>query len=176
MPLPVARACVTIALAGLALLASRLGSAHESEGGEEAEGPVYEIGGAGEWSVRGSGVPNYGPTIGMEVTPIEDWLEIEGGLAALATSGHTEYSLDLVFKKPFTLSETTEFMFGLGPSFSKTLTGPDRGIARGLEVAGDFMFWPRRNFGWFIEPTWTIVPRTHGQSLGLSIGLTMRTF
>ena len=39
------------------------------------------------------------------------------------------------------------------------------------EFALDFMFWPTKNVGWFVEPTWSIAPRTGEHSLGVSIGL-----
>jgi hypothetical protein len=55
-------------------------------------------------------------TIGIEVTPIENWLEIEAGFEALGTAGHTELPGDLLFKKPFGLTSQTELMIGVGPS------------------------------------------------------------
>jgi len=131
---------------------------------------VLEIGTAGEWPLDGSR-PNFGGTIAAEITPIENWLELEFGLTMLGTAGHTEVSGDILFKKPFQLSPTVEFMIGAGPSLSRTLNGPERGTAVSAEFALDFMFWPTKNLGWYIEPTWSINPRNGQQSAAISIGI-----
>jgi hypothetical protein len=144
----------------------------ENEAGES--GPehsfVLEIGTAGEWALNGER-PNFGGTIAAEIEPIENWLELEFGLSTLATAGHTEVSGDLLFKKPFRLSSTSEFMIGAGPSYSPTLNGPDRGGAWSAELALDWMFWPTKNVGWFIEPTWSVNPRNGQRSAGVSAGI-----
>jgi hypothetical protein len=131
---------------------------------------ILEIGAAGEWPLNGER-PNFGGTIAGEVEPIENWLELEFGFTTLATAGHTELSGDLLFKKPFRLSPTAEFMAGLGPSFSRTLNGLERGDSWNVEFALDWMFWPTRNLGWFIEPTWSVNPRNGQQSAAVSIGI-----
>jgi len=41
---------------------------------------VVEIGCAPSWSITGSG-SSLGPTIAVEVTPIENWLELEAGVS-----------------------------------------------------------------------------------------------
>jgi hypothetical protein len=144
------------------------------ENGHEDSGPehgwILEVGTAGEWPLNGER-PNFGGTIAAEVEPIENWLELEFGLSTLATAGHIEVSGDLLFKKPFRLSPTVEFMVGGGPSFSRTLNGPERGNAWSAEFALDWMFWPTKNVGWFVEPTWNINPRNGQQSAAVSIGV-----
>jgi hypothetical protein len=130
---------------------------------------VLEIGTAGEWPL--SDRPNFGGTFAVETTPIENWLELEFGLTTLATAGRTELSGDLLFKKPFRLSSTVEFMIGAGPSISKTLTGVDRTTSVSPEIALDFMFWPTKNIGWFVEPTWTVNPRNGQQSAAVNAGI-----
>jgi hypothetical protein len=141
---------------------------------EREEGPehslVVEIGPAGEWPLNGER-PNLGGTIAAEIEPIENWLELEFGFTTLSTAGHTELSGDVLFKKPFPLSPTAEFMAGLGPSFSRTLNGPDRGDSWSIEFALDWMFWPTKNLGWFIEPTWSVNPRNGQQAAAVSIGI-----
>jgi len=129
-----------------------------------------EIGTAGEWPLSGER-PNFGGTIAGEIEPIENWLEIEFGLSTLATAGHTELSGDILFKKPFRLSPTVEFMVGAGPSYSHTLNGPGRGGTWSAEFALDWMFWPTKNVGWFIEPTWSVNPRNGQQSAAVSVGV-----
>jgi hypothetical protein len=145
--------------------------ARAQDSGDEDRAVVLETGGAGEWPVRGSGRPNYGGTVAAEITPIENWLELEMGVTALATAAHTELSADFLFKKPYRLSATTEFMFGAGPSLSRTLAGPERGTTWSAEFVLDFMFWRRKNSGWYLEPGWSVSPRNGQQSVGLNVGL-----
>jgi hypothetical protein len=131
---------------------------------------VLEISPAGEWPLNG-GHPNFGGMFAAEVTPIENWLELEFGLSTLGTIGRTEVSYDVLFKKPFRISPTFEFMIGAGPSLSQVLNGPERGTSVSAEFALDFMFWPTKNLGWFIEPTWSVNPRNGQQSAAVSIGI-----
>jgi len=131
---------------------------------------ILEIGTAGEWPLNGER-PNFGGTIAGEIEPIENWLELEFGVSTLATAGHTELSGDLLFKKPFRLSPTVEFMVGAGPSLSRTLNGPDAGTSWNVEFALDWMFWPTKNIGWFIEPTWSVNPKNGQQAAAVSIGI-----
>jgi hypothetical protein len=131
---------------------------------------ILEIGTAGEWPLNGER-PNFGGTIAAEIEPIENWLELEFGLSTLATAGHTELSGDLLFKKPFRLSPAVEFMVGAGPSFSRILNGPERGNSWSAEFALNWMFWPTKNIGWFIEPTWSVNPKNGQQAAAVSIGI-----
>ena len=167
-PLP---ALAALALLGPFFLTVPCAYADESEEREEA--PVVEIGALSEWPTNG-GAANAGGAVGFEATVIQDWLEIELGAAALGTSGHTEFSGDLIFKKPFHLSPTTDFMLGIGPMIRKTLSGPDQGIAHGAEVDFDFMFWPRKELGWYVQPAWSLIPRNGEQSVGINVGVLIR--
>lgn len=127
---------------------------------------IVELGGAGEWSLPNGG-SSFGPTAAVEFTPIKDWLEIEAGVAPLFGGGHTDWGADVLFKKPFTLSNSVEFEPGIGPEWS------GGGKIAG-EVAFDFMFWPLpdRKFGWFLEPGYSYTfSKGHEQSLGMSVGL-----
>jgi hypothetical protein len=137
---------------------------------EEDHALIVEAGLAGERSIPG-GVSNFGATLAVEVTPIEEWLELEFGVTALVTSGHPELSSDLVFKKPFRLSPTSEFMVGLGPFVARTVNGPGRGTAHGVEVVLDFMFWRNRNTGWYLEPGWSRSAGSGERSISLNGGL-----
>jgi hypothetical protein len=128
---------------------------------------IVELGAAGEWDLPGG---RLGPTAAVEFTPIKDWLEIEAGISTLFSGGQTEWSTDLLFKKPFTLSDKVEFMFGVGPEW--TLSRDGTKVAG--EIAADFMFWPTpdRKFGWFWEPSYSYsFSQGHEQSLGVSVGL-----
>jgi hypothetical protein len=87
---------------------------------------IVEIGGASEWSLQ-NGAASLGPSIAVEIEPIKEWLELEAGFTPLFRKGNSpEWSTDLLFKKPFTLSQTVEFMIGAGPQWTYT----DRGSRR----------------------------------------------
>lgn len=110
--------CAT-ALGLIATLASIGGTARAEDKEPSA---LVEIGGAGEWALRGGGL-SFGPAVSVEVTPLKDWLEIELGVTPLFGGGRTEWGTDLVFKKPFDLSNTVEVEFGLGPEWMHTTGG-----------------------------------------------------
>jgi hypothetical protein len=134
---------------------------------------VLELGGAGDWSVTGGG-SSFGPTVAVEVTPIEKWLELEAGVTPLFARHSTEWDIDLLFKKPWTLSKKVEFMLGAGPEWVHARKfGVTTNSVSG-EVAADFMFWPsaKHRFGWYVEPGYEYnFGRGHEQSLGVSGGL-----
>jgi hypothetical protein len=139
--------------------------------GEKEKEPdaILEIGGSGNWNMTGPS--SFGPTVAIEFTPIENWLEIEVGTGPMFGKGTREWDTDILFKKPFTLSDKLEFMIGAGPQWG---TAFDGSTMAGVVVAGDFMFWPSpdRKFGWFIEPSYSYsFIGDHQQSLGVSAGL-----
>ena len=111
---------------------------------------VYEIGWAGSYAPA-EGFHPKGATFAFEVTPIENRLELEVGVTAIRFDGVTETSVDLLFKKPWTLSQTVEFMAGVGPELIHA-TGPERSTFWGLSAVADIMFWPKKNVGWYLEP------------------------
>ncbi|SPE30580.1 conserved exported hypothetical protein [Burkholderiales bacterium] len=162
------RAAAPIALAICLMMWSAMATAQEAA--EDDHSAVLEAGAAGEHSVSG-GSSRFGAAVGVEVTPIENWLEVEFGVAALRGSGATEISSDLVFKVPYRLSPTAEFMIGLGPFVSRTVNSPDASTAHGIEVALDFMFWPHKEFGWYLEPSWSRAAGSGERTIGVTIGL-----
>jgi hypothetical protein len=137
---------------------------------EKEPSAILEIGAAREWSF--SGGTSFGPSVAVEFTPIKEVLEIEFGVASLYGHGRTEWGMDLLFKKPFPISDTFEFMIGAGPEVTYTTGG--EGTKLSAEFALDFMFWPskERKFGWFIEPTYSYsLSKGHEQSFTVSVGL-----
>lgn len=136
---------------------------------ENEPSAIVEIGGESEFSLADHR-SSFGPDFGVEVTPIEDWLELEGSVSPMFSHSQTEWQADFLFKKPFTLSDTVEFMAGLGPEWDH---GRGSDSVSG-EVVLDFMFWPdpERRFGWYLEPSYgySFGP-SHEQSLGISGGL-----
>jgi hypothetical protein len=132
---------------------------------------IYEVGWLAEWS-RDEGFHPKGATFAFEVTPIEQWLELEIGIGALRADGQTEIPVDVLFKKPWSISPKMEFMAGVGPEVINTT----RGVGQthwGISAVVDFMFWPKRNVGWYVEPGYEAAFRKgqieHG--LGIAAGL-----
>jgi hypothetical protein len=74
---------------------------------------VLELGGTADWNVKGGS--SFGPTIAVEVTPIENWLELEAGVTPLFTRHSTEWDIDLLFKKPWTTLEKSGVHVGHWP-------------------------------------------------------------
>jgi hypothetical protein len=134
---------------------------------------VAELGAAAEQSLTGGGAAA-GPTVAVEATPIENWLELEAGVTPLFSHSTTEWDVDLLLKKPWTLSRTVEFMFGAGPEWVHTIShGSTTSVVDG-EAALDFMIWPSpsHRFGWYVEPSYALdFGHGHEQSLGVSAGL-----
>ena len=161
-------------IATTALLATLLFAGRAFGQVEETEpAAIVEIGGAGEWALT-HGTPSYGPSVAVEVTPIREWLEIEAGVTPFFSRGQTEWDTDLLFKKPYTLSQTTEFMFGVGPEWAHTVSGGKSTNSVAGEAVLDFMFWPwpKRRFGWYLEPSYGYnFGSGHEQSMSVAVGL-----
>jgi hypothetical protein len=134
---------------------------------------IVELGGAVGQDLKGGG-SSFGGDLAVEFTPIENWLEIEAGTTPLFRHHSTEWDTDLLFKKPWTLSERVEFMIGVGPEWIHTRAYGLTTNAVGGEVVLDFMFWPssKHRFGWFLEPGYDYsFARGHERSVGMSGGL-----
>ncbi len=134
---------------------------------------VLEVGAAFDRSLtaRESSV---GPTVGIEVTPIEDRLELEAGVTPLFRQHSTEFGVDFLFKKPWTLSDRNEFMLGVGPEWDYTSAGGIQTESAALELVPDFMFWasPSHRFGWYLEPSYEYrLGAAHEHSLAIAGGL-----
>lgn len=116
---------------------------------------IVEVGGAPSHNLT-EGATTISPTVAVEFTPVERWLEIEIGTTPTFSRHYTEWVTDLLFKKPWTLSKKVEVMFGVGPEWIHTRSGPSVTNSIGGEVALDFMFWPsrKRRFGWYLEPAY----------------------
>ncbi len=160
-----------VVLASLLLCA---GNAAAQSVQADKEIAIFEVGAAANQSLTGGG-SSFGPDLAVEVTPIENWLELEAGVAPLFARHSTEWDVDLLFKKPWTLSRKVEFMAGVGPEWVHARKyGVTTNSVAG-EAAGDFMFWPsvgKHQFGWYLEPAYEFnFGRGHEQSIGISGGL-----
>lgn len=140
---------------------------------EKEPSAVLEIGGAFSRSLT-EDQSSFGPAVAVEVTPIEKWLELEAGVTPLFRRHSTEWGVDLLFKKPWTLSGTKEVMLGIGPEWiHSNAYGMRRNSVAG-EIVPDFMFWAskKHRFGWYFEPSYEYkFGSGHEHSLGLSGGL-----
>jgi hypothetical protein len=170
-----AEACLFLSLLpAQAQTSSKASSPHMQEASEDKDPIVIlELGAATSWNLSG-GAATFAPNFAAEVTPIENWLELEAGVSPFYTRNSTEWDTDLLFKKPWTLSHMAEFMLGVGPQWAHLRQNGKVTNSIAGEVAGDFMFWPRRKhrFGWFLEPAYDYsFARGHQQSIGISAGL-----
>jgi hypothetical protein len=125
---------------------------------------VLEIGAVGQRSV-GVSSTGIGGTVAVEFTPIENWLEVETGITAI----RNEVSMDFLLKKPWRLSAKSEFMAGIGPELSRPWSG---GTSLATEIVADWMFWPKKNVGWYLEPSYSVTAWSGGErNLGVAVGL-----
>jgi len=134
---------------------------------------IVELGGATGWDLRDGGWSR-GPEAAVEVTPIENWLELEAGVTRAFGNHFAEWDTDLLFKKPWTLSEKVEFMIGVGPEWVRLRQNHITTNSIAGEAVLDFMFWPsaKHRFGWYLEPGYEYkFGRGHEQSIGISGGL-----
>jgi hypothetical protein len=143
-----------------------------AQSSEKEPAAVVEFGAAASRSLT-QGQSSFGPTVAVEATPIENWLELEAGVTPLFRCHSTEWSIDLLFKKPWTLSDKVEFMLGVGPEWIHTNAYGVTTDSVAAEVAPDFMFWPSgHRFGWYFEPSYEYkFGSRHEHSLGITGGL-----
>jgi len=146
----------------LRAVAALIGLLCAREGRAEAQGVpspeiehrvVVGVGVVTDVELSGGSVHGGGSLI-VEVTAIDEWLEIELGGAVLREEGGGAMAIDLLFKKPFRLSPRTELMVGLGPEMVSYVRARSGGKFIGVEAVADFMFWPTPRVGFGIEPSY----------------------
>jgi len=140
---------------------------------EKEPSVVLELGAASSRSLT-EHQSSFGPTVAIEITPIENWLELEAGVTPLFQRHSTEWSADFLFKKPWTFSTTKEFMLGVGPEWIHSNTSGIKSNSVAIEVVPDLMFWSsaRHKFGWYLEPGYEYkYGRAREHSLGIAGGL-----
>jgi hypothetical protein len=165
--------CLCLQASGQAV--TRASSVLKPNSATESDDPavIVELGAATSWNFSG-GAATFAPNFAAEVTPIENWLELEAGVSPFYTRNSKEWDTDFLFKKPWTLSRKAEFMLGIGPQWAHTTLNRRTSNTFSAEVAGDFMFWPtgRHRFGWYLEPAYDYsFAGSHPQSIGMSAGL-----
>jgi hypothetical protein len=156
----------------LALVSLCCGNAF-SQTVEEEPVAIVELGGAASRNLKNA-ASSGGGDLAVEATPIENWLELEAGTTPLFSPHSVEWDTDLLFKKPWTLSEKLEFMIGVGPEWVHVRqSGVSTNSVAG-EIVADLMFWPfaKHRFGWFLEPGYEYnFGVGHERSVGISAGL-----
>lgn len=158
------------AFAGLLLVAS--GALAEEKEKEHQSSVVVELGGGGEWDVHG-GAGAYGPNVALEFEVIEHWLEIETGVSPRFEHGESEVEFELIFKKPFELSESMEMVLGAGPVWVHHGHENPRDSIAG-EASITFVYWPeeKHKVGYFVEPSYSYnFGEGHEQAVGAKAGL-----
>ena len=130
---------------------------------------VFEVGAEGDWS-KAEGF-HTGGTFAFEVTPIEHWLELEFGVSVIPHPGGVEVPLDVLFKKPWRISRSVEFMVGVGPELIHSTA--EHRTFWGLSVVGDLMVWPSKNVGWYLEPgiERSFAPGAHATGFAMAAGV-----
>jgi hypothetical protein len=158
-----------MALAALLPFAPMLAAADEGE--QRAHVAVLELGATGERELS-ERTSQLGPAVGIEIEPIENWLEIEFGASTHRSQGATSWELELPFKKSFRLSSTIEVMPGLGPTWAHTTQPGVRPSTWGAEAVIDLFFWCSKRFGWYLEPSYGLTIGSGDQkSLALTGGM-----
>jgi hypothetical protein len=146
--------------------------AQAGENGKESAAEL-ELGAAAECAVPG-GDFGFGPSVGIEYTLIRDWLEVELEVSPIFGAGRTDWDTEFIFKKPYSLSDKLEIMPGIGPAWLYKTSNGQNTSSFGAVALVDVQIWPspERNFGWFIEPSYTYdFGREREQSLGVTFGL-----
>jgi hypothetical protein len=127
------------------------------KGGHEVGEPertiIFGVGGVAEVEL-GDGSLHLGPNAFLEYEAVENWLELELSASVLAVNGGREVPIDLLFKKPFRLSRRLELMIGIGPQIVFVSGTEKNGTFVSGEIALDFMFWPSRHVGFWVEPSY----------------------
>ena len=172
--LPSACLFLFLCLAAHGQTSSTASSGH-SQKAVEGKDPIaiVELGAATSWNFSG-GAATFAPNLAVEVTAVENWLELEAGVSPFYTRKSAEWDTDLLFKKPWAISRKVEFMVGVGPVWVHFRQDGKVTNSISGEVAGDFMFWPtgKHRFGWFLEPAYDYsFAGGHQQSIGMSGGL-----
>jgi hypothetical protein len=154
-----------------ALLEITPAMAAPDEGTEQNHLVILELGASGEREIS-EGTSHIGPAVGLEIEPIENWLEIELGASTYTSQGARNWEIELPFKKPFRLSGTIEVMPGLGPTWTHTTQSAAHSSTWGAVAVIDLFVWRTRRLGWFLEPSFGVASGNGNQkSVGLTGGI-----
>jgi hypothetical protein len=168
MPQTHLSAIVLVAIGAMLQLAGS--RAWSQERSEEEHALVVEVGATTERELS-EGSTHVGPAVGLEIEPIENWLEVELGASTFHSGGARVWDLDLAFKKPWRLSETVEVMPGLGPTWEHANGAAQPTSTWGAEAVVDWFFWRNRRVGFFVEPAYGVaLSDGHRKSVTVTAG------
>ncbi len=140
------------------------------ESAEQDHLVILELGASGEREIS-EDTSHIGPAVGLEIEPIENWLEIELG-ASTYSQGATDWEIELPFKKPFRLSSTIEVMPGPGPTWTHSTQPGARSSTWGAVAVIDLYVWRTKRLGWFLEPSYGVaLGNGNEKSVGLTGGV-----
>jgi len=105
------------------------------------------------WST-GDGSLHPGLNAFVEYEPVENWLELELSVSVLAVEGGREVPVDLLFQKTISTHSSTRADDRRRPSDCVRFRQRKEGTFVGGQDALDFMFWPSRNVGLWVEPSY----------------------
>jgi len=158
-------------LALCALMDTAPAIAAPDEGTEQDHLVILELGASGEREIS-ERTSHIGPAAGLEIEPIENWLEIELGASTYRSQGARNWEIELPFKKPFRLSGTIEVMPGLGPTWTHTTQPGVQSSTWGAVAVIDLFVWRTNRLGWFLEPSYGIaLGKGDKKSVGLTGGI-----
>jgi hypothetical protein len=141
------------------------------EGTEQHRLVILELGASGEREISDHTL-HIGPAVGLEIEPIENWLEIELGASTNSSHGARNWEIEMPFKKPFRLSGTIEVMPGLGPTWTHTTQSGAQSSTWGAVAVIDLFVWRTKRLGWFLEPSYGIALNNgNKKSVGLTGGI-----
>ena len=162
---------IRIILLTLAFATSIHSSTVNAEKSEDDHPLILLVGPAVEKNTV-DGSKAYGTSLAIEFTAIEHQLEIEVGTQYLSTSNPKELGAQIIFKKPFELTQDVELGLGLGPAIWRKTSTSDNSLQSGVVFVADFMFWTTKKFGWYISPSYTYGTSSGSdRSAGVSVGL-----
>jgi hypothetical protein len=158
-------------LALCALLEIAPAIAAPDEGTEPDHLVILELGASGEREIS-EHTSHIGPAVGLEIEPVENWLEIELGASTYRSQGARNWEIELPFKKPFRLSSAIEVMPGLGPTWTHTTQPGAQSSTWGAVAVIDLFVWRTSRLGWFLEPSYGIaLGNGNKKSVGLTGGI-----
>ncbi len=124
--------------------------------GEYEHAIVFGVGGAMEGELS-EGRVHGGTNVFVEWKAIAPWLELELGVSVLPEDPGREMPIDLLLKRSIQLTRRLEVMPGLGPELIWVSGTKNDGVFGGVEVVADFMYWPSRHVGFWVEPSYDMV-------------------
>ena len=140
--------------------------------GENEHSVFVEIAGSGEWGLVDG--YSYGPELGLEFMVAEHILEIELSTSPLFSKGQAGIGTDLIFKKPFDLSESTELEIGGGPEWVHKTGNQDQADSVAAVAAVEFIYTPSPGgaASFLLEPTYSYdFGKGHERSMAVTAGL-----